>query len=104
MLRRFLISWLVVSLLGYGMALAADVHLEISTDRTHAVGDHATDPAGADDAADCDHCCHGVLHLLGLNGAEPVDFPVDRNSVLFPYSVSIPSFALATLLRPPILS
>ena len=104
MLRRLLITWLLVSIVGYGMALAADVHVELSSDQTHAIGDHATDPTDTGDEADCDHCCHGVLHLLGLKSDGNLDVPDDRNALRFPYSFLIKSTSPTTLLRPPILS
>ncbi len=102
MLRRLLITWLVVSILGYGMAVVADVHNELATDQTHAIGDHATNPGDTDDASGCDHCCHGVIHLLGLNSAETFNLAADRSILLIPYSVSLISFSPPLPLRPPI--
>ncbi len=102
MLRRILITWLVVSILGYGMAVAADVHSELATDQTHAIGDHTTNPSDTDDASDCDHCCHGVIHLLGLHSAEALNLTTDRSILLIPYLVSLTSFSPPSPLRPPI--
>jgi|UPI000761A84A hypothetical protein len=102
MLRRLLITWLVVSILGYGMALAADVHNELSTDQTHTIGDHATNPSDMDDASDSDHCCHGIIHLLGLNRAEAIKLSADRGVLRTTYPVSIVSSPPTFLFRPPI--
>ncbi len=106
MFRRLIITWLVVSILGYGMALAADLHAGLATDPVHASGDHATSSDAhandADDAGCCDHCCHGVAHLLGLKRCDTFDLSAERG--VFPLSptVSPVSFSPPSLLRPPI--
>lgn len=102
MLRRFLITWLVVSILGYGMALAADVRDEMATDQTHVVSDQGTNPGDTDHANNCDHCCHGVSHLLGLSGANTINLAVDHGLLRIPYSASLNSFSPSSILRPPI--
>ncbi len=67
MLRRLLVIWLVISILGYGVALAADVHGE----QQHQYGYAATDDGGHASHAgvDCGHCAHGTAHLTGLHFA-----------------------------------
>lgn len=102
MLRRLLITWLIVSILGYGMALAADVHNKQSTDHTHEIGHNTAHPADVDDASDSDHCCHGVIHLLGLNQAEAIKLSADHAVLWTPYPVSSVSSPPASLFRPPI--
>ncbi|RDH92420.1 MAG: hypothetical protein DIZ77_00800 [endosymbiont of Seepiophila jonesi] len=99
MLRRLIIAWLIVSILGYGMALAADAHNEQSTDHTHEIGDNTTHPA---DASDSDHCCHGGIHLLGLTQAEAIKLSADQGIFWTPYPVSRASSPPAFLFRPPI--
>ena len=61
MLRRLLIIWCAVSILGYGMVAVADVH-EIATDQVEVIEDHATNTSDTDHAYDCDHSCHSVNH------------------------------------------
>ena len=102
MLRRLLITWLIVSILGYGMALAADVHNEPATNQTYTVDDHAENPSDTDHANSCDHCCHGVSHLLGLSCANPISLAADRSLLRTPYAVSLISFPPPSILRPPI--
>ena len=68
MIRSLIIIWLLLSILGYGMAVAADFHGgDVQADHIHA----PCDGDGAPDAADGNlahgHCCHGAFHLLGLN-------------------------------------
>ncbi len=99
MLRRLLIAWLIVSILGYGMALAADAHNKQSTDHTHEIGDNTTHTADADDS---DHCCHGGIHLLGLTQAETIKLSADQGILRTPYPVSRVSSPPASLFRPPI--
>ncbi|RRS31784.1 MAG: hypothetical protein OI74_12935 [Gammaproteobacteria bacterium (ex Lamellibrachia satsuma)] len=102
MLRRLLIAWLIVSILGYGMALAADAHNEQSTGHTHEIGDNTTHTADADDASDSDHCCHGGIHLIGLTQAETIKLSAVQGILRTPYPVSRVSSPPAFLFRPPI--
>ncbi|RDH88582.1 MAG: hypothetical protein DIZ78_01225 [endosymbiont of Escarpia spicata] len=102
MLRRLIIAWLIVSILGYGMALAADAHNEQSTDHTHEIVDNTTHPADMDDASDSDHCCHGGIHLLGLTQAEAIKLSADHAVLWIPYPISRVSSPPAFLFRPPI--
>ncbi len=102
MLRRFLVTWLVVSILGYGMAMAADVHNDLASDHIHIIGEHVNNQSDTDDAVGCDHCCHGVLHLLGLNSTETFNLEADLGIVPASYSVSLVSFFPPSVLRPPI--
>jgi hypothetical protein len=102
MLRRLLIIWCAVSILGYGMAVVADVHNELATDQVHVIGDHATNPSDTDHANNCDLCCHGVSHLLGLSSIKLINLVVDHSLLRIPYSVSLNSFSPPLILRPPI--
>lgn len=67
-LTRLLSIWLIVSILGYGMALAGGRHAEPAdhSGHVHALG-AGTDNADHTQAPnDPDHCCHGISHLLGF--------------------------------------
>ncbi len=103
-LRRVLITWLIVSILGNGMAVAADVHNELASDQTHTLDDHAANPGDTDNYDDCDHCCHGVTHLLGLNSATALSLTTNRGIILTPYSIFLASFSPHSPFRPPITS
>jgi len=102
MLRRLLITWIIVSILGYGMAVVADVHFESAIDRTHAIGDHTPDPIDLDGSPSCDHGCHGVIHLLGLKSAEVQGLITGSSMLSIPYSFSFTSFSPTLPFRPPI--
>ncbi|MCU7930282.1 MAG: hypothetical protein KZQ90_05740 [Candidatus Thiodiazotropha sp. (ex Codakia rugifera)] len=103
MLRRLLTTWLIISILGYGMAMAADLHIELSPDQSHAISDHHPyQPNDVDDNAGCDHCCHGVLHLIGLKSSENLLLPIDSDPAQTVYAISSSSFSPNPLLRPPI--
>lgn len=103
MLHRLLTTWLVISILGYGMAMAADLHIELSTDQIHAIGDHhPSKPNDIDENVGCDHCCHGVLHLIGLQSSESLLLPIDNDPAQTVYTLSSSSFTPNPLLRPPI--
>lgn len=68
MLRGFLIFWLLISNLGYGMAVLADLHDAAMPDSEN-LHSQDTSTQGRDHQGseqDCDHCCHGLIHLLGL--------------------------------------
>jgi len=68
MIHRLIITWLVISILGYGMAFAADVHYEESAvDQVVALGDSGDLPDEPHNLLAHDHCSHGSFHLLGLN-------------------------------------
>ncbi len=68
MIRHLLIAWLIVSILGYGMVIAADVHNEISpAAQTAAMGDAGNLPDDLHGLPAHDQCGHGCSHLLGLN-------------------------------------
>jgi hypothetical protein len=101
MFRRILVIWLIVSILGYGVTLAADLHGEQYGES----GFSTAEPEPAQDPhADtgCGHCSHGALHLLGLaNGltATPV---ILSHRFQAGYLASHLSPPLRRHLRPPI--
>ena len=105
MLVRILKIWLMVSIFGYGMALAADVHGELAADSIHLSAD-STDLSGdpADDSDCTHHCAHGSSHLLGLNCASGIPGMGSRSILLTDYLLSWYSFSPPSLLRPPIYS
>ncbi len=104
MLTRILKIWLIVSILGYGMALAADVHGELAADDVHLSADGTDNPLPGDSAddSDCNHCAHGTSHLLGLNCTSSIPTIGSRSISLSGYLLSWYSFSPPSLLRPPI--
>jgi hypothetical protein len=104
MLARILKIWLIVSIFGYGLVLAADIHGELSVD--HAV-QLLDDNSSVDDTADdggCHHCAHGISHLLGLSylgETLPADTRCRATAFYHPLGSS---FSPPSLLRPPISS
>ncbi|MCU7903076.1 MAG: hypothetical protein KZQ66_14635 [Candidatus Thiodiazotropha sp. (ex Lucinoma aequizonata)] len=62
------------------MVMAANLHIELSTDQTHAISDHhPSQPNDVDEKVDSDHCCHGVLHLIGLKSSESLLLSIESN-------------------------
>jgi hypothetical protein len=102
MLRKIIITWLIVSILGYGMALAADVHNEVMADHYHVIDDNVTSSSDSTDNTDCGHCCHGISHLLGLCYNNTINQTTTRHLIETSYSVSLISFSPHVYLRPPI--
>jgi len=100
--RHLLITWLVVSLLGYGIALNADMHHDLDTDQTHTIVDHAANPDNTDDGSSDDHCCHGIAHLLGLSSSRVHSVQTNNSVLLITYSASLISPPPLSLFRPPI--
>lgn len=103
MLRGFLIVWLIVSNLGYGVTLLADVHHSTDQDSNH---NHTyllgLDEDHAENTDDCDHCCHGLTHLLGMVGTA---LPGPRNNATRQIAVYTAWFSLPPPhkpFRPPI--
>ncbi|WP_457676309.1 hypothetical protein [Thiolapillus sp.] len=101
MLRRFIIIWLVLSIFGYGVALAADVHGEQAAEIGISL-DHGDDDGGNHDDTGCHHCSHGISHLLGIR-SEP-GFSLNQGSrvLVGTASASFDSHSPPSLLRPPI--
>jgi hypothetical protein len=102
MLRRFLIIWLTVSILGYGMTMAAGVHAESASDSSYVFTDDSDTSSSQHNGTDCDHCCHGIIHLLGLINTSTFVISNSRTALPIPYSRSLHSFLPTSLLRPPI--
>jgi hypothetical protein len=104
MLNRLLITWLMMTIFGYGMALAIDVHDVHSPELAHsmelAAGDHSSH-ADHDDAPKHDHCAHGSSHLLGLNSVLNIDFRQQHGIREYLYSDSLESPPHSRFLRPP---
>lgn len=105
MLNRLLITWLMMTILGYGMALAADVHHDRMAPLSHAMDnsggvDH---PSHSDDdgTANHDHCYHGNAHLLGLKINTDFDFSTGQSMLSLLYTDSFISSTPTRLLRPP---
>lgn len=101
MFRRLIATWLIVSILGYGVALAADVHGEQSGESGYSQQDRAPAQDQHTDS-DCGHCSHGVTHLLGL-GSDLTSAPLVLNQRFqADYLASLLSPPLRRHLRPPI--
>ncbi len=78
MLRRLLTIWLIISTLGYGSAMATDLHEDETDESSQAYqfehNSQDNDDTLADDNPDpglqtrlsCDHCCHGAAHVVGI--------------------------------------
>ena len=103
MLRSLLIVWLLISNLGYGMALLSDVHggasLNTDTLSPHHLS-HATDHLDTED--ECDHCCHGLTHLLGLIKTDSLGPTVTQATIATPYSPPFTAPPPKKPFRPPI--
>lgn len=94
-----------MTIFGYGMALAVDVHSDQSSEHSHSMefqyaGDQSSH-ADHDDTPKHDHCYHGSSHLLGLNSALHVDFTLELSNGISVYSESVVSSPHTRLLRPP---
>lgn len=95
----------MITILGYSMALAADVHNDQMPQLSHYMdnhdgGHHSGHPEQDNDTAH-DHCYHGNSHLLGLNINSDIDFSMDQSSLHFFYSDTIISIPPSRFLRPP---
>ncbi len=101
MYRKLLIIWLLISLLGYGMLVVADMHEQHMDDHAHSM-DFDSHPASADDNNNCDHCCHGLIHLLGLTYSDSFSIKVEPQVSLSDYNSLFVSFSPPLHLRPPI--
>ncbi|WP_456375807.1 hypothetical protein [Thiolapillus sp.] len=99
MLSRFLKIWLILSIFGYGMVLASDVHGDLAGVQDVHLMDNNADPADDDG---CHHCAHGVSHLLGLNYSGGAYLPNTRCVSPAPYDLNWSSLSPPSLLRPPI--
>jgi len=107
-IRRLLALWVVVSLLGYSSAWAMDLHQSLSNDDESghssmlAAASGADQPTEHDSASNCDHCCHGLSHLIGLSGSTAGAVMAAQASTILPPSVAFRSHTRAPDLRPPI--
>ena len=101
MLRRLLVSWLIVSILGYGMALAADVHGELQDEASYSSLDSTADQDPHGDSG-CGHCSHGATHLLGLEATFSRSFAQLSDSLQCDHRADPTDPLLRLPLRPPI--
>ncbi|GEM_PF-2549620 len=102
LIRRLLAVWISLSILGFGMAVAADAHPPMA-DQAPFVGEPSHDGGQADPGAGCGDCCgHAAAHLLGLTAAEA--FPPLPFSGVFRarFSPAATAHTPEALLRPPI--
>ncbi|MCF6282916.1 MAG: hypothetical protein L3J28_12045 [Candidatus Polarisedimenticolaceae bacterium] len=103
MIHRLIITWLVISILGYGMVFAADTHFgESPIDQVAVLDDTHNIPS--DDPHDLsanDHCSHGSFHLLGLNFTPAKPSACSTHSTKSAYFVSWNSFLDSPPARPP---
>ncbi len=67
MIRRLIITWLAISILGYGTVIAADVHYGEPQVNPITLEDSVNLPDDPHSLPAHDQCGHGCSHLLGLN-------------------------------------
>ncbi len=101
MRRRFIIFWLIFSILGYGMAMAADSHAGLHGEDHQLSAEHQMDQ-DTDHEAGCDHCCHGFMHLLGLPKSDSFKLVSCHVNIQTPYKIKSSSSPPSSLFRPPI--
>jgi len=105
MFRRFVATWLMLSILGYGMVAAADVHNENAQSHDHAqvLADVDSGPAAPlDQQTDSDHCCHGIAHLLGFASETTLSPAASPLLPIIRHTEYLHSLALPPAYRPPI--
>jgi len=104
MLRRIIAIWLIMSILGYGTVLAADVHVEIGQAEHPAqiLSDEDSQPGAMDQQAHSDHCCHGIAHLLGFASQITISVVTASSPPFDIRSERIPSRSPSPAFRPPI--
>ena len=90
--------WILVSIIGYGTALSFDVHAQHGQ-QTQSITQHNHDMT-----ADYDHCCHGSVHLLGLNTLDSFNFATASVCPPCRYTVIAVHHPPSSLFRPPRLS
>lgn len=102
MIRRLIITWLVISILGYGMATAADVHYgESPADQVVALENSADLPNDPHILPAHDQCGHGYSHLLGLNFTPAKPTVSGSYSLNHACLIAWNSFLAPPLSRPP---
>ena len=102
MIQRLIITWLVMSILGYGMAIAADVHYgESPTDRVVVLGDSDDLPYDPHNLPAHDQCGHGSFHLIGLNFTPAKPTICGTHTLKGAYLVTWSSFLDSPPSRPP---
>ena len=103
MLRVLLIFWLVISNLGYGMVVLADAHGDTFLDSESLFSHHPAHNADHQESeADCDHCCHGLIHLLGLINTDMFGLTASLAGMRTPYAAPSTTPPPIELYRPPI--
>ena len=104
MLRRIIAIWLIMSILGYGTVLAADVHDETGQAESHAqiLADGDSQPEPMDQQTDSDHCCHGISHLLGFASQITISVVMASSPPVVFRSERIHFRSLSPAFRPPI--
>jgi hypothetical protein len=108
-MRRLVALWLLVSLLGYGLVWAMDLHESdaniqaVSMLTANAGIDAGTDPVD-EHAVDtcCTHCCHGLSHLVAISTAHGHDFRPHPETQSGSDAVAFRSRSQSPDLRPPI--
>lgn len=101
MIRRLIITWLVMSILGYGMAFAADMHFGESPVDLVVLDDTSNTPGDPHDLSTNDHCSHGSFHLLGLNFTPIKPSACSAHGLISAYLVSWNSFLDSPPAHPP---
>lgn len=82
--------------------MSADVHDLTSMNHEHSTNGGSHNKVDSDTPDNCDHCCHGAAHLLGLSQAVLHTFVDYRSVEQAAYLMSLISFSPPSFLRPPI--
>jgi len=107
-MHRLLSLWLAISLLGYSSAWAMDLHGSVPgaeqsvqqlLDLDGGELDQQADPSIE---TDCDHCCHGISHLLALSPSGMLTLYSQSSDAHRSQPVLFLSRSLSPDLRPPI--
>ena len=97
MIRQFINICLVLSTLGYGMAVAFDGHLDESQVPFSAFVDQHEDH----DTSDCDHCCHANAHLTGIAATGTRGLSANCSIIYSAYTQTLVSFLELPTAPPP---
>ena len=103
-IKRIISLYLLISVLGYGFAVASDFHNQVidTGEHSHLISDDAEHDDEHSSFNDPDHCCHGVSHLLGLVGV--LSDTINQPAILVPqvFTVRRYSVDLKPDFQPPI--
>ena len=82
-MRKFVSKLLILTILVANLAWAVDTHAEAyfghDSEWAQDLSPEPENP-GIDDV--CDHCCHGLAHIIGLTGNTDIVLPIIVDSTL----------------------